>query len=243
MSSDKLESLPPVAANSPPSTQHSTPSKNPLPGEHYVPTQFQMAAGGPHTLTSDKLHYRNMPGSLNCSGNIAQDSSAAADDNDALSTKYEQYSKSFAALVVIGAFAANLFVVCITAMTPIIGEAIFGRIFRLMLMAAALSVSASFLAGINAVLFSLLATDSPQIRLPHHLRILSDPSISFTACVVSLTTAAYCFILSVIFFLKKYDPYLEVVLLAIVVLSLCFGVFPTAALFFTSFRFLQQLFQ
>ena len=124
-------------------------------------------------------------------------------------------------------------------MNGVIGDAIFGRIFRLMFSAALLAVAASFLAGINTVLYSLLAIAGDK-GIPGSLKVMLNPGISYFLCVISLTASVYCYLLGVIFFIQKYDPHIVVVLVVLVSTGLFCGFIPTCTLFMVCLKFLQS---
>jgi len=108
-------------------------------------------------------------------------------------------------------------------MTERHGLGISGRIFGLMIFAAFLSVAAAILAGINAVLFTLLENeDSEKAPLLGGIpQMVYNPTISFAVCVTTLTAALYSYIFGVFFYLAKYDPDLKVPFLVLIAISLC----------------------
>ena len=131
---------------------------------------------------------------------------------------------------------------CMSLMAVLQGVGIPGRIFGLMIFAAFLSVAAALLAGINAVLFTLLENEDRQkpALLAGIPSIIYNPSISFAVCVTCLTAAWYCYIFGVFLYLKKYDPFLNVPFLVLIAISLCFGLCPTFALFIATSRYVRQ---
>jgi len=157
-------------------------------------------------------------------------------------SKYKQHSNNFAILVLAGTFVAAYFVACMTLMAALNGPGVSGRIFGLMIFAAFLSTAAAILAGINAVLFTLLENEDPQKAplLAGIPKMMYNPSISFAVCVTCLTAALYCYIFGVFFYLEKYDSFLKVPFLVLIAISLCFGLCPTFSLFVATSRYVKR---
>ena len=124
-------------------------------------------------------------------------------------------------------FVANLFVASISATTALIQEALFGRIFRLLFFATLLSVAVTFIAGINAVLFTTLSSSRPGNTLAdkngRKFNLLFGPQVPYIFCGIGLCAAVISYILGIAFFVRKYDPHMESVFWTLVALSVCCG--------------------
>jgi hypothetical protein len=138
-----------------------------------------------------------------------------------------------------GTFAATLFVATISLMVSLIGDAVFGHIFRLMILGTVLGLGVSMIAGVNASLCSLLAAGG-ALPMSRQLKVLYNPNTSFLFCAIFMTAAAFCFITGCIFAIKKYDPYLEVAVVVITVIIWCCTILPMTAIFVIAFQLLKR---
>jgi hypothetical protein len=105
-----------------------------------------------------------------------------------------------------------------------------------------LSISAAALAAVNAALFSLLAAEDPESIgvLSGIPKIMYDPILSFSACVVFLLSAGWCFIIGAIFFLKEFDPFMKLAVLISGSITLSVGFSPTLSLLIAMYRLVKR---